>query len=78
MLPGVTSSNTAFVTSTGDGITAYQLWQLQKKRRDIRSEYLDYWESTVQIGGTGRPVDVIISPVAPFAAPPHGQNRFIS
>ncbi|KIM85248.1 hypothetical protein PILCRDRAFT_5587 [Piloderma croceum F 1598] len=77
MLPGVTSSNTAFVASIGDGVTAYQLWQLQKKTRDIRSEYpVDHWESTVQISGTGRPVDAIISPVAPYAAPPHGKNRY--
>ena len=57
---------------------AYQLWQFQKKKRVIRSEYLDYWESTVQISGTGRPVDTIISPAAPYAAPSHGKNKFVS
>lgn len=77
MLPGVSSSATGFIASTGDGTTAYQLWQLQKKKGDIRREYLDYWESTIQISGTGRPVDAIISPVAPFAAPPHGMNRSV-
>lgn len=60
-----------------DGITAYQLWQLHKKRRDLREEYLNYWQSTVQATGTGRPVDAIISPVAPYAAPPHGFNTFV-
>ncbi|TCD71575.1 hypothetical protein EIP91_007322 [Steccherinum ochraceum] len=38
-------------------------------------EYLTIWEDTAQGTGTGRPVDAIISPVAPYAAPPHGLNR---
>uniref|UniRef100_A0A0W0FGS6 Amidase domain-containing protein n=1 Tax=Moniliophthora roreri TaxID=221103 RepID=A0A0W0FGS6_MONRR len=57
------------------GISAYQLWQAQKKRRDLREEYLQYWQNTITVTGTGRPVDAIISPVAPCAAPPHGQNK---
>ena len=52
--------------------TAYQLWQLQKKRRTLREEYTVHWNSTTRETGTGRPVDAIISPVAPFVAPPHG------
>ena len=36
-----------------DGITAYQLWQLQKERRDIRKRYLDHWNATISVTGTG-------------------------
>jgi hypothetical protein len=57
------------------GITAYQLWQVQKLRRDIRKEYLDHWEATVSETGTGRPVDAIICPASSYAATPHGKNR---
>jgi amidase len=57
------------------GISAYQLWQLQKEKRNLREEYLDHWEKTVELTGTGRPVDAIITPNAPYAAPPHGLNR---
>lgn len=57
------------------GISAYQLWQIQKTRADLRKEYLDYWNQTAEATGTGRPVDAIISPGAPFAAPPHGKNK---
>ncbi|KAK0492980.1 hypothetical protein EDD18DRAFT_1108582 [Armillaria luteobubalina] len=32
-------------------------------------------QATEKIMGTGRPVDAIITPVAPYAAPPHGLNR---
>ncbi|CCL99086.1 uncharacterized protein FIBRA_01100 [Fibroporia radiculosa] len=56
------------------GISAYQLWQIQNAKAHLRKEYLDHWERTVEATGTGRPVDAIISPGAPFAAPPHGKN----
>jgi len=75
MAPDPSSPSTDFVTSSENGTSAYQLWQLQKLRRDMRREYLDHWESTVHLTGTGRPVDAIIAPVAPYAAPPHGKNR---
>ncbi|PPQ91994.1 hypothetical protein CVT25_004650 [Psilocybe cyanescens] len=58
-----------------DGLSAYQLWQIQKQRRDLRQEYLDHWNATVTSTGTGRPIDAIISPCAAYAAPPHGMNR---
>ncbi|KAG1755245.1 general amidase [Suillus paluster] len=58
------------------GITAYQLWQVQKLRQNIRKEYLDHWEATASETGTGRPVDAIICPAAPYAATPHGKNCY--
>lgn len=57
-------------------VSAYQLWQIQKLRTKLRQEYLARWENTVSISGTGRPVDAIVAPCAPFAAPPHGKNRY--
>lgn len=60
---------------TEQGRSAYELWQIQKKKRDLRQEYLNYWEETVKETGTGRPVDAIISPVAAYTAPPHGMNK---
>ncbi|KAF8591875.1 general amidase [Ramaria rubella] len=54
-------------------LSAYALWQVQKRRRDLRQQHLDHWEATVNVTDTGRPVDAIISPVAPFTAPPHGK-----
>ncbi|KAI0260490.1 general amidase [Gloeopeniophorella convolvens] len=56
-------------------ISAFELFQVQKRRRILRKEYLDHWQSTGATTSTGRPVDAIISPVAPFAPPPHGKNR---
>ncbi|KAF7977397.1 hypothetical protein HWV62_4023 [Athelia sp. TMB] len=57
------------------GSTAYELWQIQKQKGNLRREYLDHWERTKSITHTGRAVDAIIAPVAPYAAPPHGLNR---
>jgi amidase len=38
------------------------------QQRQIRKEYLDYWNSTTEVSGTGRPVDAVIAPLAPFPA----------
>ena len=60
------------------GISAYDLWQVQKKRTTLREEYLAHWRATAERTGTGRPVDAIIAPVAPFPPPPHGLTKYIS
>jgi amidase len=56
-------------------LSAFELFQLQKRRATLRKEYLDYWQSTKSSTSTGRPVDAVISPVAPFPPTPHGKNR---
>ncbi|KAF8900249.1 general amidase [Gymnopilus junonius] len=56
-------------------LSAFELWQEQHKMRELRQEYLDYWNASIALTGTGRPVDAIISPCAPFVAPPHGKNN---
>jgi len=73
-LDGPPSSKTRIFLPSSEPMNAYALWQLQKHRRELRKEYLDHWEATAATTGTGRPVDAIISPVAPYAAPPHGKN----
>ncbi|KAL0951472.1 hypothetical protein HGRIS_008160 [Hohenbuehelia grisea] len=56
-------------------MSAYELWRVHKRKRDIREAYVAHWNATVAATGTGRPVDAIISPIAPYAAPPHGKNK---
>jgi amidase len=74
-----TDSNTgkALFRPLSDGISAYELWQVQKRKLGLRQEYLDHWNSTVTLTGTGRPVDAIISPMAACVAPPHGNNKYV-
>jgi len=76
MLPDGDKAALASFRPRKGGLTAYQLWQVQKEKRDVRAAYLEYWNSTVMSTGTGRPVDGIICPAAPYAAPPHGYNRY--
>lgn len=54
-----------------------KLWQLHKEKRELRKSYLDHWEATKTVTGTGRAVDAIISPVAPYTACPHGCNMYV-
>lgn len=37
-------------------------------RREYQKLYMDYWNSTVNETGTGRPVDAFVSPVTPYAS----------
>lgn len=74
MVPDVASAS---FRARRDGLTVCQLWQVQKERKVIRTAYLEPWNNTVASTGTGRPVDAIICPVAPFAAPPHGSYRLV-
>ena len=71
----VSAENLPAFRPVTDGISAYELWQVQKLKRGLRQEYLDHWNATVELTGTGRPVDAILSPCAPYVAPPHGTNK---
>ncbi|KAG5730776.1 hypothetical protein E4T56_gene3505 [Termitomyces sp. T112] len=46
------------------------------KRGDVQQAYLEHWLATAGETGTGRPVDAIIAPVAPFTAVPHGKYTY--
>ncbi|RPD62973.1 general amidase [Lentinus tigrinus ALCF2SS1-6] len=56
-------------------LSAYEIWQLNKERRELRKHLLDRWQATASSTGTGRPIDALICPPAPYAAVPHGQKR---
>jgi len=76
MLPGNDQSISQFRSKEVGGCTAYELWQFQRAKRDIRTRYLEHWNDTVSSTGTGRPVDAIICPAAPFVATPHGHFSY--
>ncbi|KAG6844210.1 hypothetical protein H0H87_008879 [Tephrocybe sp. NHM501043] len=74
MVPGVEiSAHNEVITTTNDHMSAYDLWQVHKKKLELRQAYLEHWLATANETGTGRPVDAIIAPVAPFTAVPHGK-----
>ncbi|KAI4288613.1 MAG: hypothetical protein L6R35_002122 [Caloplaca aegaea] len=45
-------------------------------QREYQKEYMEYWNSTAELTGTGRPVDVVIAPVAPFSAARPGRYSY--
>jgi amidase len=48
--------------------TASQIAAANVAKRQYQKEYMEYWNSTSALTGTGHPVDAIIAPLAPFAA----------
>jgi amidase len=48
--------------------TATQIAETNVAKRQYQKEYMEYWNSTASQTGTGRPVDAVITPLAPYAA----------
>lgn len=48
--------------------SASEIAAVNVAKREYQKEYMEYWNSTETLTGTGRPVDAVIAPVAPFAA----------
>ncbi|BGP12260.1 hypothetical protein JCM10213_000046 [Rhodosporidiobolus nylandii] len=58
-------------------LSTYEFWQLSYARRRYIAEQLKAWESTKDLTGTGRPIDAIISPPAPYVSFKHGEKQDI-
>ncbi|KAH8427786.1 putative general amidase GmdA [Aspergillus melleus] len=56
------------ILEPGPQKSASEIAALNVKKREYQKQYMDYWNSTAQLTGTGRPVDGLICPVAPHAA----------
>lgn len=49
-------------------MTASKIAATNVAKREAQKEYMEYWNSTADKTKSGRPVDALIAPVAPFAA----------
>ena len=49
-------------------MTASQIAATNVAKREYQKEYMEYWNGTQDLTGTGRPVDAFIMPLAPFPA----------
>ena len=54
-----------------------QIAALNVSKREYQKEYMDYWNSTAALTGTGRPVDGVICPNAPHAAVKPAEYNYI-
>ena len=57
-------------------MNASQIAAVNVAKREYQKEYLDYWNSTQELTGTGRPVDAFIAPLAPFSAARPGTYNY--
>lgn len=67
-LSGETQAPQVIVQENGTQLTASEIAALNVAKREYQKEYMDYWNSTAALTGTGRPVDGIFCPLAPHAA----------
>jgi amidase len=47
------------------------LWDLHAARLEIEEEYFRRWNATLSRTSTGRPMDVLVCPIAPASSRPH-------
>lgn len=57
-------------------LSVYEHMQVNSQRIAYRKLQLDHWSETATRTSTGRPVDAIICPSAPWVAPPHGKHKY--
>ncbi|WWC87431.1 uncharacterized protein L201_002320 [Kwoniella dendrophila CBS 6074] len=54
--------------------TVAETWKNQHERNIYAQRFLDHWQDSRNWSGTGRVIDGLISPAAPFLARPHGAD----
>ncbi|KAG5294430.1 amidase [Histoplasma ohiense] len=62
--------------SPGPQLNAQQIAAINVAKREYQKEYLEYWNGTSELTGTGRPVDGFFCPVAPFPAAQRGKANY--
>jgi amidase len=62
------SPQVAFYQDLEKEFTGSEIAATNVEIRKLRKEYMDYWNSTAEKTGTGRSVDAVISPLAPWPA----------
>jgi Asp-tRNA(Asn)/Glu-tRNA(Gln) amidotransferase A subunit family amidase len=56
--------------------TINEVWGLSAQREQYRKDYARVWNETASTGEDGYPVDVVLCPVGPGAAPPLNHARY--
>ncbi|KKZ66928.1 hypothetical protein EMCG_07424 [[Emmonsia] crescens] len=57
---------------------AQQIAAINIAKREYQKQYLEYWNSTAELTGTGRPVDCFFCPAAPFPAARRGKTNYVN
>ncbi|KAF2751059.1 amidase [Sporormia fimetaria CBS 119925] len=64
------------LVNKGSPISVYSYWQLNKQKLEAQKKFLDKWNSTVS-PTTGKPIDILLTPVMPHSAVPHRKCRWV-
>jgi len=64
------------VPNNGSPFSVAEIFQLNVERETFRAKVVAHWNETQTLTTTGRPIDAILSPVAPTLAPPHDTTRW--
>ncbi|KAF2026113.1 acetamidase [Setomelanomma holmii] len=64
------------LVNKGKAISVYDYWQLNKQKLAAQKRYLDLWNSTRSVS-TGKPIDILLTPVMPHSAVPHRKCRWV-
>lgn len=75
-LSGEPRPKQVIVCESGPELSASEIAALNVVKREYRKEYMEYWNSTATLTGTGRPVDGLFCPIAPHAAAIPEHYRF--
>lgn len=58
-------------------MNATKIAEVNVAKREYQKEYMEYWNSTRDLTGTGRPIDAFLMPLAPFAAPRPTRYKYL-
>ena len=64
------------VPNGGAPFSVAEIFRLNVAREGLRERVLHHWNATAARTASGRPVDAVLSPVAPTLAPPHDSTRW--
>lgn len=67
-LSGEPLAKQALIADNLPQANASDIMAVNIEQREVQKEYMEFWNSTSDQTGTGRPVDAIIAPLAPFPA----------
>lgn len=66
----------SYAPNEGKPLSISDTFQLNTQRDAFRLKLLNHWNETKNRTASGRPIDAIISPVAPSLAPKHNATRW--
>ncbi|KAJ5650657.1 uncharacterized protein N7484_004380 [Penicillium longicatenatum] len=72
-LSGERKAPQVLLSEGGTELKASAIAAINVAKREYQKQYMDYWNSTVELTGTGRPVDGVFCPLASHAAVIPGQ-----